>query len=242
VFCNTKAETELVARGLQNAGYRRSTSTATSRRATASACSGLREERVEFLVATDVAARGIDVPHLSHVVHFGFPESPEAYVHRSGRTGRAGRTGTRHLAHRSARHRQPVPPAAHLRHPPHRAKPPLGARRIDVHGGSDPGLEPETIESEMGEVRVAVGRRDGARGGDLARLVRDKAGIAPRDVGSIKVYDRFAIIPVRADSVDAVIEALKDATFDEQPLSPERGKLSEPSLVPPASGEPDELE
>ena len=82
-------------------------------------------------------------------------------------------------------------------------------------------------------MRVAVGRRDGVRGGDLAKLVRDNAGIAPRDIGSIKVYDRFAIIPVRAESVDAVIEALQDATFDEQPLSPERGKLSEPSLIPP---------
>jgi ATP-dependent RNA helicase DeaD len=48
---------------------------------------------VDLLVATDVAARGIDIGHLSHVVNFGVPESSETYVHRIGRTGRAGREG-----------------------------------------------------------------------------------------------------------------------------------------------------
>jgi ATP-dependent RNA helicase DeaD len=45
-------------------------------------------------VATDVAARGIDISHLTHVINYDFPESAESYVHRTGRTGRAGRTGT----------------------------------------------------------------------------------------------------------------------------------------------------
>jgi superfamily II DNA/RNA helicase len=49
---------------------------------------------LRFLVATDVAARGIDISHLTHVINHDFPESAELYVHRTGRTGRAGRTGT----------------------------------------------------------------------------------------------------------------------------------------------------
>jgi ATP-dependent RNA helicase DeaD len=53
-----------------------------------------REGKLRFLVATDVAARGIDISHLTHVINYGFPESAEQYVHRTGRTGRAGRTGT----------------------------------------------------------------------------------------------------------------------------------------------------
>lgn len=52
-----------------------------------------REGRVEVLVATDVAARGLDVDGITHVVNFDLPESPDIYVHRVGRTGRAGRTG-----------------------------------------------------------------------------------------------------------------------------------------------------
>ena len=52
-----------------------------------------RGQMVDLVVATDVAARGIDIDHLSHVVNFDVPSSPEAYVHRIGRTGRAGREG-----------------------------------------------------------------------------------------------------------------------------------------------------
>jgi len=55
--------------------------------------SAFREGRVQILVATDVAARGLDVPSISHVINFGLPMKAEDYVHRIGRTGRAGRSG-----------------------------------------------------------------------------------------------------------------------------------------------------
>jgi superfamily II DNA/RNA helicase len=54
---------------------------------------GLRSKHLRVLVATDVAARGIDVPTISHVINFGLPMKEEDYVHRIGRTGRAGRSG-----------------------------------------------------------------------------------------------------------------------------------------------------
>ncbi len=53
-----------------------------------------RAEQVDVIVATDVAARGIDIDHLTHVINYGIPSSTETYVHRIGRTGRAGREGT----------------------------------------------------------------------------------------------------------------------------------------------------
>jgi superfamily II DNA/RNA helicase len=55
---------------------------------------GLRKGDLRILIATDVAARGIDVPTISHVINFGLPMTAEDYVHRIGRTGRAGKTGT----------------------------------------------------------------------------------------------------------------------------------------------------
>ena len=54
---------------------------------------GFRGEKVEILVATDVAARGLDIDHVSHVINFDLPSAPEVYIHRIGRTGRIGREG-----------------------------------------------------------------------------------------------------------------------------------------------------
>jgi ATP-dependent RNA helicase DeaD len=95
VFCNTREETlrvaeELKARGF-DANWLNGDLPQVDRERVMSAT---REGRLRFLVATDVAARGIDISHLTHVINYDFPETAEQYVHRTGRTGRAGRTGT----------------------------------------------------------------------------------------------------------------------------------------------------
>jgi len=95
VFCNTKDDTERVASMLQRAGYDAdwlNGDLAQSERERVMTRS--QEGKLRFLVATDVAARGIDISHLTHVINYDFPDSSEAYVHRTGRTGRMGRTGT----------------------------------------------------------------------------------------------------------------------------------------------------
>ena len=95
VFCNTKDETERLAEALQNRGYdAASLNGDMDQREREKVMARTREGKLRFLVATDVAARGIDVSHVTHVMNFDFPETAEAYVHRTGRTGRAGRTGT----------------------------------------------------------------------------------------------------------------------------------------------------
>ncbi len=95
IFCNTRDETKRVAAALQQQGF-------TADWMNADLAQGDREKvmaatrqgELRFLVCTDVAARGIDISHLTHVINFDFPEASENYVHRTGRTGRAGRTGT----------------------------------------------------------------------------------------------------------------------------------------------------
>jgi ATP-dependent RNA helicase DeaD len=95
IFCNTKDETERVAELLQSKGYAADWLNGDlEQRDRERVMAATREGKLRFLVCTDVASRGIDISHLTHVVNFDFPESTEAYVHRTGRTGRAGRTGT----------------------------------------------------------------------------------------------------------------------------------------------------
>jgi ATP-dependent RNA helicase DeaD len=95
IFCNTKSETETVARHLSTFGFNADWLNGDlPQREREQIMKATREGRLRYMVATDVAARGIDISHLTHVINFGFPESAEQYVHRTGRTGRAGRTGT----------------------------------------------------------------------------------------------------------------------------------------------------
>jgi ATP-dependent RNA helicase DeaD len=95
VFCNTKDETERVAEMLKQRGYDADWLNGDlEQRERERVMSATREGKIRFLVATDVAARGIDISHLTHVINADFPESAEHYVHRTGRTGRAGKTGT----------------------------------------------------------------------------------------------------------------------------------------------------
>jgi ATP-dependent RNA helicase DeaD len=95
IFCNTRDDTQRVAVELQRAGYTADWLNADlSQKEREAVMLATREGRLPFLVCTDVAARGIDISHLTHVINFDFPEATEQYVHRTGRTGRAGRMGT----------------------------------------------------------------------------------------------------------------------------------------------------
>jgi len=95
IFCNTRDDTQRVAQELQRAGYQADWLNADlSQKEREAVMLATREGRLPFLVCTDVAARGIDISHLTHVINFDFPEATESYVHRTGRTGRAGRMGT----------------------------------------------------------------------------------------------------------------------------------------------------
>ncbi len=94
IFTRTKRRTRKLAADLKNQGYRVSGlqgNMVQSQRQLA--IDGFRNGRYDILVATDVAARGIDVSEISHVINFDMPDSVDAYTHRIGRTGRAERTG-----------------------------------------------------------------------------------------------------------------------------------------------------
>jgi ATP-dependent RNA helicase DeaD len=95
VFCNTKARVNYVTVVLQRYGYNADQiSSDLSQSARDKVLKRVRDSKLRFLVATDVAARGIDIPNLSHVIQYEPPEDVEAYIHRAGRTGRAGASGT----------------------------------------------------------------------------------------------------------------------------------------------------
>ncbi|WNJ18743.1 DEAD/DEAH box helicase [Pontibacter sp. G13] len=94
VFCRTRNDTKEVADRLAHDGYSADALHGDLSQAQRDhVMNRFRKRQLQILVATDVAARGLDIQNLTHVINMGFPDDPEVYVHRSGRTGRAGNEG-----------------------------------------------------------------------------------------------------------------------------------------------------
>jgi len=94
VFCRTRKDTQEIATKLMNDGYNADALHGDLSQAQRDAVMNkFRLRNLQLLVATDVAARGLDVDDLTHIINFSLPDDPEVYTHRSGRTGRAGKTG-----------------------------------------------------------------------------------------------------------------------------------------------------
>ena len=94
VFCRTKRDTQAVAEKLIEDGYNAAALHGDlSQNQRDLVMKGFRAKQIQMLVATDVAARGIDVDDITHVIHYQLPDEIETYTHRSGRTGRAGKSG-----------------------------------------------------------------------------------------------------------------------------------------------------
>jgi ATP-dependent RNA helicase DbpA len=163
----------------------------------------LRNRSVRVLVATDVAARGLDIEGLDLVVNFELPPQPEIYVHRVGRTGRAGKAGTAVslvVPHDEAKvkdiesalqitmDRQILPAPARA-----------GDRRPDA----------SLAVAAMETLYVSGGRKDKLRPGDiLGALTGESGGLAGTDVGKIEIHDRFAYVAIARSCVDRAIERL----------------------------------
>ncbi|WP_321333973.1 DEAD/DEAH box helicase [uncultured Bacteroides sp.] len=95
IFCRTRKETQEIADKLMEEGYSADALHGELSQSQRDAVmQKFRIRNIQILVATDVAARGLDVDDLTHIINYGLPDDTESYTHRSGRTGRAGKTGT----------------------------------------------------------------------------------------------------------------------------------------------------
>jgi ATP-dependent RNA helicase DeaD len=166
-----------------------------------------KEHKTPLLVATDIAARGLDIEHVTHVINYDMPNNPEIYVHRIGRTGRVGRTG-RAITFATSKQAGELkeiervvkahigewePPEERLEHAPtprHREGPP-----------------PETADGSV-KLFVNRGRRGGISEEDLSWALREGAVLPDEAIHSIRVLDRFSFVEVSADQAERAVEYL----------------------------------
>jgi ATP-dependent RNA helicase DeaD len=167
--------------------------------------------RLPILVATDVAARGLDISTVTHVVNFDVPTSPDVYVHRIGRTGRVGRSGRaitfieprqqRELAAIERHIGTGITPWAEGAH----TKPAPVAERPRRH--SKPRLSRNGDEPQA-KLIAAVGRAEGVEVADLVHAVTSAAGIDGEAVRDVRVLERFSFLSVPRSEAERVVAAV----------------------------------
>jgi ATP-dependent RNA helicase DeaD len=166
-----------------------------------------KEHKTPLLVATDIAARGLDIEHVTHVINYDLPNNPEIYVHRIGRTGRVGRTG-RAITFATAKQ------AGELKEIERVVKAPIGEweppeERLE-HAPRPRHREGPPPETTNGTVKLFVNR--GTRGGiseeDLNWALVEGAVIPKDAIHSIRVLDRFSFVEVAADQAERAVEFL----------------------------------
>jgi ATP-dependent RNA helicase DeaD len=167
--------------------------------------------RLPILVATDVAARGLDISTVTHVINFDVPVSPDVYVHRIGRTGRVGRSGRavtfveprqrreleaieRHIGTTIA----PWSPGAHTRPAPVSERPRRHTKPHLSHNGDEPGAT----------LIASGGRASGIEVADLVHAVTAAAGLDGEAVRDVRVLERFSLLTVPRSEAERVVEAV----------------------------------
>jgi ATP-dependent RNA helicase DeaD len=201
VFCRTRLEVEELASTLNAHGYRaEALHGGMLQKQRDRVMAQFRAAKTDLLVATDVAARGLDIDHLSHVVNYDVPSSPEAYVHRIGRTGRIGRNGVAITLAEPREHRllrnieaftrqkievTSVPTVADLR-----------ARRLDVMRAS---LRERLLAGGAEDVRVVV--ESLAEEFDLVEIASAavKMALAPEGGSDTQSEEEIPVVKLKGD-------------------------------------------
>ncbi len=200
VFCNTKKECQDVAGSLEKCGF------------SVQALHGDLEQKqrdqvlVRFsnkscsvLVATDVAARGLDIKDMQAVINYDLPWDPEIYVHRIGRTGRAGKKGLA-LSLCTDQELNRVKAIEEYQ---------ATSVKWDEVAPFEMGYE-QRFEAPMVTLWIDGGRKNKVRPGDILGALTGAGGIAGSEVGKIDIFDAHAYVAVKRENIDKAFTCLKN--------------------------------
>jgi ATP-dependent RNA helicase DeaD len=165
-------------------------------------------ERERLLVATDVAARGLDISGVTHVFNYDPPNSPDVYVHRIGRTGRVGRSG-RAITLVTPKQRREI--GAIERH----ARTELSEWAADAHPKplSEPRrprhTKPHDGRAPRVKLIIGAGRASGVEPKDVVEAIVDQTHLENDDIRNVRVLERFSLVEVPKDRADEVAKNLE---------------------------------
>ncbi len=162
-----------------------------------------RNGSTRILVATDVAARGLDIEKLELVVNVDLPINPEVYIHRIGRTGRAGREGTAVSIATAFEALKIV-----------EIEKATGVKMIRQNLGfeNQHGLGAEFQKTATKTIQIAGGKLDKLRPGDiLGALTAQPGALVAADIGKIEIHERFSLVAITTQSADRALDKLRSS-------------------------------
>lgn len=195
VFCSTKKMVDMLAHKLRAYGYSADAIHGDLTQAVRDkVMQKFRSGKLRILIATDVAARGLDIEDVTHVINYDIPENPEDYVHRIGRTARAGKSGKAITF--VGQQEQHLVKAIEM----------FGRTKLEEHDvpesqGRDTvkkQLDLEEYADNFGMVpfRINIGKRDGVGMVDLIRFIERKTGIIEHLIGTVEVGDESSRLDI----------------------------------------------
>ena len=227
IFCKTKKGVDEVVEKMQARGYMvEGMHGDMSQNHRLQTLRKFKEGSLDFLVATDVAARGIDVESVTHVINYDLPQDNESYVHRIGRTGRANREGVAYslvtpkeymMLKQIQKHtkskiiRKAVPTVDEIFQNKHNSLVDVAAALLKIVFDKESSFDytSNSIEAPvMDETRLfmSVGRRDGITPKSLVNFLKETARISPKQVGDIDIKENFCFANVDADAVNNIMK------------------------------------
>jgi ATP-dependent RNA helicase DeaD len=223
IFCNTKRGCDLVARRLNEAGFRADALHGDFSQARREAVlNKFREGKLKFLVASDVAARGLDIEETTHVINYDTPDSVEAYVHRIGRTSRAGREG-KAITFVTREDEGPISQISVV----------VGARikeeQLPEPKSSDrvrKVVDFDHLANAFGMVAVTIdaGSGDGLKRYDLLQFLKAKSRVSDAMLGHVVIGDRESRFEVHKSCAERLLRSVERATFNGKRLNARVGE------------------
>jgi ATP-dependent RNA helicase DeaD len=222
VFCHTKHKADQVAKKLKRHNYLAGAihgDVAQNKRE--KVLKAFKDGSLRILVATDVAARGLDIDSVDYVINFDAPSDPDTYVHRIGRTGRAGKEGTaisfflpeerkevRDLERRTGKTIERLEIDIVHKEEPEVKK--LDEVRIAIQASVDQPYAAKRNRSHgnVASIEINLGNADKVGKGEIVKLVKADTGLASRDIGKITMGDRYTYVEVFKKDAEKVIMSL----------------------------------
>jgi ATP-dependent RNA helicase DeaD len=229
IFCRTKIGTSRLDKALRAKGMR-------SKALHGDLSQGQRDgvmlafkgRSLPLLVATDVAARGLDIEHVTHVINYDVPTTTEPYVHRIGRTGRVGRTG-RAITFVTPAQREEIeriereaktsigewePPEERIEHAPRprrrdhaqEDRPRRDREKLVTEGASPNGAGGG--DGDHAKLFINRGRRSGIEDEDIRWALVEGAVVPDEAIGEIRVMERFSFVDLEAEHAEKALERL----------------------------------